>query len=106
MEGPRLSSAPRFTPNHSDKLWLALFMNDQERTHEFGQGVNDYVHVTAQTKPGEFDQLNGWVRFGTAHNDIYPRIGDLIRWKLRLKNRGAAEKSRQKENEASTAIAA
>ncbi len=96
----------QLTFDHSDKLWLALFMNDQERAHEFGQDVNDYVHVTAQTKPGEFDRLNGWVRFGTAHNDIYPRIGDLIRWKLRLKNRGAAEKSRQKENEASTAMAA
>jgi hypothetical protein len=96
----------RLTFNHSDKFWLALFMNDDQRAQELGPDINEYLHVTAQTKPGEFDKLNGWVRFGTAHNDIYPRIGDLIRWRLSLKNRGAAEKSRQKENGASTAIAA
>jgi hypothetical protein len=31
---------------------------------------------------GRFDQ--GKMRFGTAHNDIYPVIGDMIRWKLHL----------------------
>jgi DNA-sulfur modification-associated len=101
----------QLTFSHSDRLWQALFMSDEKRASEFGSNVNgasinDYVHVTAQTKPGEYDELNKWVRFGTAHNDIYPRIGDLIRWKLGLKNRGAAEKSRQKENEGSNAIAA
>jgi hypothetical protein len=102
----RAIQSKQLTFNHSDQFWLALFMNDDERARELGPDINNYVHVTAQTKPGEFDKLNGWVRFGTAHNDIYPRIGDLIRWKLSLKNRGAAGKSRQKENEASTAIAA
>ena len=96
----------QLTFGHTDELWQALFMSDEERAAKFGPGINDYVHVTAQTKPGEFDKLNGWVRFGTAHNDIYPRIGDLIRWKLGLKNRGAAEKSRKKEKEDSTAVAA
>ncbi|SFO03829.1 DNA-sulfur modification-associated [Bradyrhizobium sp. Ghvi] len=100
--------------SHSEKLWRALFLNDEERAKEFGQNeqginINDYVHLTAQTKPGEFDALNGWVRYSTAHNDIYPRLGDLIRWKLGLKNRGAAEKSREKERleiESSRAAAA
>ena len=91
----------QLTFKHSDRLWHALFMNDIERKAEFGDGINDYVHVTAQTKPGEFDKLNSWVRFGAAHNDIYPRIGDLIRWKLALKNCGAAEKSRQKRERSS-----
>jgi hypothetical protein len=99
---------------HSEKLWQALFMNDEQRAATFGQNeqganINEYVHVTAQTKPGEFDTLNGWVRYSTAHNDIYPRLGDLIRWKLGLKNRGAAEKSRDKERseiESATAAAA
>ncbi|MBO4224742.1 DNA sulfur modification protein DndB [Bradyrhizobium neotropicale] len=94
--------AKKLTFKHSDKLWQALFMNDDERARSFdrndnGESINDYVHVTAQTKPGEFDTLNGWVRFSTAHNDIYPRLGDLIRWRLGLKNRGAADKSREKE---------
>ena len=90
----------RLTFEHSNPLWRALFMNDEGRAKEFGAGINDYVHVTAQTKPGEYDTGNNWVRFSPAHNDIYPRLGDLVRWKLGLTNRGAAEKSRQKEAEA------
>lgn len=90
----------KLTFNHSDEIWQALFMNDEERAAKFGATINDYVHVTAQTKPGEFDHQNGWVRFAPAHNDIYPRLGDLIRWKVGLGNRGAAEKSRQKEKDA------
>ncbi|WP_283810728.1 DNA sulfur modification protein DndB [Bradyrhizobium sp. S69] len=94
----------KLTFSHSDKLWQALFVNDDERANAFGENpigenINNYVHLTAQTKPGEFDALNNWVRYGTAHNDIYPRLGDLIRWKLGLKNRGAAEKSREKERQ-------
>ena len=27
------------------------------------------------------------MRFGAKHNDIYPIIGDMIRWKLKLPNR-------------------
>jgi hypothetical protein len=27
------------------------------------------------------------MRFGSKHNDIYPMIGDMIRWKLGLPNR-------------------
>jgi hypothetical protein len=90
----------QLTFEHSNRLWQALFISDQDRAKEFGAGINDYVHVTAQTKPGEYDKMNNWVRFSPAHNDIYPRLGDLIRWKLGLTNRGAAEKSRQKELEA------
>lgn len=93
----------KLTFNHSDLLWKALFMDDDERAKTFDETINDFVHVTAQTKPGEFDVQNGWVRFAPAHNDIYPRLGDLIRWKVGLGNRGAAEKSRLKEQEAATA---
>ena len=86
--------------DHAEELWQALFMNDEDRDAKFGGGINEFVHVTAQTKPGELDQQNKWVRFAPAHNDIYPRLGDLIRWKVELGNRGAAQKSRLKEQEA------
>jgi hypothetical protein len=54
------------------------------------------VFLGDQFKGGEFDSTNGWVRFGPAHNDIVPRLGDVIRWKLGLTNRGSAEKARAK----------
>jgi hypothetical protein len=28
------------------------------------------------------------MRFGAKHNDIFPIIGDMIRWKLNLPKRG------------------
>ena len=33
----------------------------------------------------------GYMRFGAKHNDIYPIIGDMIRWKLHLPSRHSAE---------------
>jgi hypothetical protein len=81
--------------DHNERLWSALFLNDDERDAEF-PGINEYVYLGDQFKGGELDKTNGWVRYGPAHNDIYPRLGDLIRYKLRLKNRGAAEKARNK----------
>jgi hypothetical protein len=80
--------------SHSEPLWTALFMDDQQRAKTFTApaGINDYVYLGDQFKGGEFS--NGLVRYGTAHNDIFPRIGDLIRWKLGLRNRGAAAKAR------------
>ena len=34
---------------------------------------------------GSFD--GKWMRFGSKHNDIFPIIGDMIRWKLGLPSR-------------------
>jgi hypothetical protein len=84
---------------HDEPLWRALFMNDEAREKEF-PGINEFVFLGDQFKGGEFDEKNGWVRFGPAQNDIVPRLGDLIRWKLGLKNRGYAIKARAKGSEA------
>jgi hypothetical protein len=81
--------------DHKEPLWQALFMDDEQREKGF-PGINAFVYLGDQFKGGEFDAANGWVRFGPAHNDIVPRLGDAIRWKLGLSNRGAAEKARAK----------
>jgi hypothetical protein len=31
------------------------------------------------------------MRFGAKHNDIYPIVGDMIRWKLGLPSRHSSE---------------
>jgi DNA-sulfur modification-associated len=82
--------------DHNEKLWQSLFMSDSERESEF-PGINEFVYLGNQFKGGEFDASNGWVRYGTAHNDIFPRLGDVMRWKLKLKNRGAAQKARTRD---------
>lgn len=85
--------------SHNEAIWSAVFMDDDEREKQF-PGINEFVYLGDQFKGGEFDAANGWVRYGPAHNDIYPRLGDVIRWKVGLKNRGAAEKARKKESAA------
>src|SRR5262249_12297608 len=77
--------------SHSNPMW---------RYYEFAQGdrdrmlsgLRDYLpadDVGANRDIGGFDENEGVMRFGAKHNDIYPIIGDMIRWKLRLPNRHA-----------------
>jgi hypothetical protein len=36
---------------------------------------------------GRFDPATQWMRFGAKHNDIYPIIGDMLRWQIGLPSR-------------------
>ena len=79
--------------SHSNKLWQSLFMEQAAREAEF-PGISNYVHVPQDTNldAGTYDSENGWVRFGSRHNDIFPRLGDIIRFKLNFKPRPSVEK--------------
>jgi hypothetical protein len=81
--------------SHDEPLWQALMMDDEERAEKFDDTINDFVYMSAKTSAGLYDGTH--VRFGSVHNDIFPRLGDLIRWKLKLNNRGAAQKAREKD---------
>ena len=45
---------------------------------------------------GVVDRSNNWIRFGSKHNDIFPRLGDVVRWKVGLKPRPSVAKSLQR----------
>ena len=79
---------------HENVIWRALMMSEEERQREL-PGIEKYLHVPAEINldAGMYDQQNGWVRFGNKHNDIYPRLGDVIRWKLGLKVRPSVVKA-------------
>ncbi|MDB4853107.1 hypothetical protein OAI23_06450 [Alphaproteobacteria bacterium] len=80
--------------SHDNKLWRSLFFNKEER-EKMLPGVSDYVHVPLSTNldAGTFDEDNSWVRFGSRHNDIRPRIGDLIRFQLSFNPRPTVTKA-------------
>jgi hypothetical protein len=84
---------------HDQAIWRALFLNDADRAEQFGAPINQFLYVNNQLigKTGNVDE-NGKVRFGHAHNDIYPRLGDILRWHLGFASRGAANKAREKED--------
>jgi len=80
--------------SHKNDLWRALFLSSSERKDKYA-GIEMYVHVPAGTNldAGTFDSTNNWVRFGSKHNDIYPRIGDLIRYSLGFRPRVSVTRS-------------
>ena len=71
-----------------------LMMSETERLKEF-PGLEKYLFIPSEINidAGIYDQQNNWVRFGNKHNDIYPRLGDVIRWKLGLKVRPTVAKA-------------
>ena len=74
--------------SHTNKIWGSLMLDPATRKKNH-PGVENYVFVPAGTNldAGTVDQSSGWVRYGAKHNDIYRRIGDLIRFQLQLKPR-------------------
>lgn len=84
--------------SHENKMWGLLMKSSAERS-KLDKDIGKYVHVPAGTNldAGTVDPDHGWVRYGSKHNDIYPRIGDLIRWKLKLNPRASVARSIAKE---------
>lgn len=74
--------------SHDNEVWRSLMLSSEARNKQF-KGIGDYVHVPLGTNldAGTFEESTGWVRYGAKHNDIYRRIGDLIRYQLKLRPR-------------------
>ena len=79
---------------HDNPLWQALLKSSEERESLF-PGISDHVHVPADINldVGTYDAQNGWMRFGSRHNDIYPRLGDTIRYSIGLTPRPSVTKA-------------
>ncbi|MEP0202220.1 MAG: DNA sulfur modification protein DndB [Halioglobus sp.] len=86
--------------SHSNPHWRTLMQNADEREVSF-PGLSKYVHVPSGTNldAGTYDETHKWVRYGSKHNDIYPRIGDLIRFQLEFDPRPSVTRSIAKEQE-------
>jgi hypothetical protein len=71
---------------HDNKMWQYYLMNEADREAQF-PGLNSYLPGEGKgTKDvGTFD--GNVFKFGIKHNDIYPIIGDMIRWQLKLPSR-------------------
>jgi hypothetical protein len=75
--------------SHENPMWRYYELTEEERA-KFGlEGLAEYL---PQAEGGNRDigsYQNGVMRFGAKHNDIYPILGDMIRWKLGLPSRHA-----------------
>lgn len=75
--------------SHTNPCWRYYEMTEQERIKENLAGLGDYLPQEdgSNRDIGRFDPGTKWMRFGAKHNDIYPILGDMIRWQLQLPSR-------------------
>ncbi len=82
--------------SHDNPIWRYYDLNESEVT-EFGlTGLRDFIPSDTEgfnRDLGKYDAHTNVFRFGAKHNDIYPIVGDMIRWKLGLPKRHKEEKA-------------
>jgi hypothetical protein len=85
--------------SHDEPMWRYYQLTEPDR-EKYGltslaahlpsdQGANRDI--------GAFNETDHVMRFGSKHNDIYPILGDMIRWKLGLPSRKEADQIIAKE---------
>ncbi len=78
-----------FDFSHENKLWRYYQLSEKDREKQF-PGLAEYLPPQSEGNRdlGAPDAF-GRMRFGAKHNDIFPILADMIRWKLKLPNRRA-----------------
>lgn len=72
--------------SHDEKMWRYYQLSEIERKQEC-PGLDKYLPPEgdgANRDIGSYDDKEKVMRFGAKHNDIYPILGDMIRWRLNL----------------------
>jgi hypothetical protein len=77
--------------SHSNPMWRYYEMTEEERSSagfdKLAAYLPDQGQVTAEANRDLGSYQGGIMRFGSKHNDIYPVLADMIRWKLNLPSR-------------------
>lgn len=75
--------------SHTNPCWRYYSFSESERIENKLESLRAYLPKDdgSNRDLGGFDPANTWMRFGAKHNDIYPILGDMIRWNLGLPTR-------------------
>jgi hypothetical protein len=86
-----LSNLTDIDMSHENPMWRYYEFSQQQRQSHGLAGLTAYLPAegTGNRDIGSFQ--GEYMRFGAKHNDIYPIIGDMIRWKLGLPSRHSAD---------------
>jgi DNA-sulfur modification-associated len=91
-----ISGIPKLDLSHQNPMWRYYEMTALQRDSSGLTGLSEYLPedqvdgnsgVGANRDIGRFDPTEHVMRFGAKHNDIYPLIGDMVRWRLKLPSR-------------------
>lgn len=72
--------------SHSNPMWRYFELGEDERRQKL-PGLEKYLLLSEGTNRDIGSYQGGFMRFGAKHNDIYPVLADMIRWRLALPNR-------------------
>jgi hypothetical protein len=82
-----LSSLSDIDFSHANPMWRYYVLSEDER-HRVGiDGLSRYLPAAEGGNRDVGSYQGDVMRFGAKHNDIYPIIGDMIRWRLGLPSR-------------------
>jgi hypothetical protein len=75
--------------SHGNPCWRYYELTEEGRIEHNLAGLKNYLPADdgSNRDVGRFDPATQWMRFGSKHNDIYPIIGDMLRWQLGLPSR-------------------
>ncbi|RKD55747.1 DNA sulfur modification protein DndB [Rhizobium sp. WW_1] len=77
--------------SHGNPMWQYYSLTPEERTAKGLDGLEIYLPSEEGGNRDLGSHQLGFMRFGAKHNDIYPIIGDMIRWRLELPPRRSVE---------------
>jgi hypothetical protein len=74
--------------SHNNPMWNYYGMTDGERLDVGLSTLKAYLPDDTGTANRDIGaKQGGFMRFGAKHNDIYPILGDMIRWSLKMPSR-------------------
>lgn len=85
-----LNGVTKIDFSHNNPMWRYYELSNEERTQYGLTDLKKYLPSDDEgynRDLGKFDPVIKVMRFGAKHNDIYPILGDMIRWKLGLPSR-------------------
>ncbi len=91
-----IGGIPQIDFSHQNPMWRYYEMNAVQRKSSGLTGLAEYLPAdqsdgnSGNRDVGRFDPNDHTMRFGAKHNDIFPLLGDMIRWRLNLPSRHAS----------------
>ncbi|HEY5306507.1 MAG TPA: DNA sulfur modification protein DndB [Pseudolabrys sp.] len=73
--------------SHDNFMWRYYEFSPEERQVHGLTALSNYLPAEEGGNRDIGSSQGGFMRFGAKHNDIYPIIGDMIRWRLGLPSR-------------------
>ncbi|MFY0736545.1 DNA sulfur modification protein DndB, partial [Aurantimonas sp. NFXS3] len=81
--------------SHENPMWRFYHLSARDRENFGVSGLAEYLPNrgvdTAASNRDIGAYQSGVMRFGAKHNDIFPILADMMRWKLQLPNRHAGD---------------